>query len=203
MSLGCKGFCQGFRSWALARHARVPRPRARRTWERCGASSWALKAKAQANSRGLHAKCILLCHACLRRPRWPASTLRAATPCMHSRTLAPCEHAVGCVLCVGCSTEAGSHSSRPHSSPTLIMQERQSFSHMANGHMANGHSAGVDRPHPLANVCGRDLQIPEIGYQTCNIKSGPAAFGRLYQLPLLSISTTATVYSIYSVYGKK
>jgi hypothetical protein len=107
---------------------------------------------------------------------------------MHSRTLAPCDHAVCCVLCVGCSAEAGSHSSRPHSSPTLIVQERQSFSHMANGH-----SAGVDRPKPLANVCERDLQIPEIGYQTCNIKSGPAAFGRPYQLPLLSTSRTAMV----------
>ncbi len=48
-------------------------------------------------------------------------------PCLPTRT--PCEHAVqrsgGGV--------AGSHSSRPHSSPTLIMQERQSFCHMANG----------------------------------------------------------------------
>ncbi len=35
------------------------------------------------------------------------------------------------VCCVLCSAEAGSHSSRPHSSPTLIVQERQSFSHMA------------------------------------------------------------------------
>jgi hypothetical protein len=61
-------------------------------------------------------------------------------------------------------------------------------------HMANGQPAGVDRPQPLANVCKRDLQIPEIGYQTCNIKSGPAAFGRLYQLPILSTSRTATVY---------
>ncbi len=46
------------------------------------------------------------------------------------RRLAPC---ICCVLCVGCSAEAGSHSSRPHSSPTLIVQERQSFCHMANG----------------------------------------------------------------------
>jgi hypothetical protein len=42
-------------------------------------------------------------------------------------------------------------------------------------------------------MCKRDLKTPEIGYQTCNIKSGPAAFGRLYQLPLLSTSRTATV----------
>jgi hypothetical protein len=71
---------------------------------------------------------------------------------------------------------------------TLIVQERQSFSHMANGH-----SAGVARPQPLANVCKRDLQIPEIGYQMRDIKSGPAVSGRPYQLPLLSTSTTGTV----------
>ncbi len=58
------------------------------------------------------------------------------------------------------------------------------------------HSAGVHRPQPLANACKRDLKIPEIGYQTCNIKSGPAAFGRLYQLHLLSTSRTATVGTI-------
>jgi hypothetical protein len=96
-------------------------------------------------------------------------------PCV--RRLAPCMHSC-CVLCVGCSAEAGSHSSRPHSSPTLIVQGRQSFCHMTNGH-----PAGVDRPQPLANVCKRDLQIPEIGYQTRDIKSGPAASGRPYQLP--------------------
>ncbi len=107
---------------------------------------------------------------------------------MHSRTLAPCEHAVCCALCVGCSAEAGSHSSRPHSSPTLIVQERQSFCHMANGTLQ-----AKERAQPLANVCKRDLKIPEIGYQTCNIKSGPVAFGRLYQLPLLSTLRTATV----------
>ncbi len=123
--------------------------------------------------------------ACAARPRRPAPTLRAAAGAVHALTHA---NAVCCVLCMGCSAEAGSHSSRPHSSPTLIVQERQSFSHMANGH-----SSGVDRPQPLANVCKRDLQIPEICYQTCNIKSGPAAFGRLYQLPLLSTSRTATV----------
>ncbi len=56
------------------------------------------------------------------------------------------------------------------------------------------HSAGVHRPQPLANLCKRDLKFPEICNQTCNIKSGPAAFGRLYQLPLLSTSRTATVH---------
>jgi hypothetical protein len=102
---------------------------------------------------------------CMRRAQLVHAGRRP--PCV--RRLAPCMHSC-CVLCVGCSAEAGSHSSRPHSSPTLIVQERQSVSHMANGH-----SAGVDRPKPLANVCVRDLQIPEIGYQTCDIKSGPKA----------------------------
>jgi hypothetical protein len=45
-----------------------------------------------------------------------------------SPTVTPCERVVCCVLCVGCSAE-------------VVVQERQSFSHMANGH-----SAGVDRP---------------------------------------------------------
>jgi hypothetical protein len=76
----------------------------------------------------------------------------------------------------------------------MIVQERQSFSHMANGH-----SAGVARPQPLANVCKRDLQIPKIGYQTRDIKSGPAASGRPYQLPLLSTSTPSTVLNIIDI----
>ncbi len=67
-----------------------------------------------------------------------------------------------------CACETSKHSCR--TIPSCI----QSFSHMANGH-----SAGVDRPQPSANVCERDLQIPEIGFQTCNTKSEPAAFGRL------------------------
>jgi hypothetical protein len=56
---------------------------------------------------------------------------------------------------------------------------------------------------PLANVCKRDLQIPKIGYQTRDIKSGPAASGRPYQLPLLSISTPSTVITMPSPLGQK
>jgi hypothetical protein len=68
--------------------------------------------------------------ACAARPRRPAPTLCAAAGAVHALKHA---NAVCCVLCVGCSAEAGSHSSRPNSSPTLIVQERQSFCHMANG----------------------------------------------------------------------
>jgi hypothetical protein len=73
---------------------------------------------------------------------------------------------------VGCSAEAGSHSSRPPSS-TLVVRAGAPVL-LSHG---KRHSAGVHRPQSLANVCKRDLKIPEIGYQTCNIKSGPAAFG--------------------------
>jgi hypothetical protein len=136
---------------AGTRSSPVPRPQPlrrlprrtrsfRETWARCGASSWGLKANprptcvwtacVRASSRPCmrRASSAQLVHAGRRPP-----CVRLLAPCMHSRTLAPCEHAVCCELCVGCSAEAGSHSSRPHSSPTLIVQERQSVCHMANG----------------------------------------------------------------------
>jgi hypothetical protein len=73
----------------------------------------------------------------------------------------------------GVQCRGGSHSIRPYSSPALIVKERQSFCHMANGTL---------QAQPLANVCKRDIPIPEIGYQTCDIKS-----------PTINL-TTATVF---------
>jgi hypothetical protein len=117
-----------------AKPARALRPRhARSRLESYGSARAASGGPGHAAGRAageLHAICMRasngpLHEACAARPR-----LRAAAGAVHALTHAS---AVCCVLCVGCSAEAGSHSSRPHSSPTLIVQESQSSYHMANG----------------------------------------------------------------------
>jgi hypothetical protein len=157
----------------------------RRTWARCDAS-W------KRRPRPALVDCMRVSkflRPCIRRAQLvevrSSSTLAGVHPAC---ALSPCERAVCCVQVQRRSrgpTPAGRTARPPWScrrvspSPTWQTGTLQALKTVT-----------------FSKCVRTDLPPPEFGYQTNNINSELAASVRLYQMPLLSISRTSTVFRV-------